>query len=182
MANVSRYKYGDTKPVVASCQSATDIEIGDLVFLEGVDGALKNLRPASQLDDLGSIAANQIYFKCRFLGHASQRHRTAAVADPDDVTDIRVNTAGVHEYICASTTWELGDLVAPAENAAGTALLDQTVIVVPRVSADADRRAIGRVAQREAVATTRVYIELSSEIMDGGVDAGTCSGSSSSGS
>lgn len=181
MSDNNRWRWGDTVPVVANCQGDTDIEIGDLVFLEGAEGGLKNLRPASMITDLGSLIANQIYFKCRFLGHASQAHRTNAAADPDDVQDVRVNTAAVHEYACASATWEIGDLVGVAENAAGTALLDQTVIAVPRNAVDADLRAIGRVAQREAVATTRVLIDLDSEIMAGGVDAGTCSGSSSSG-
>lgn len=179
MANKNRYKYGDTKPVVAMCREGTAIEIGDLVYLEGAPGGVRDLRPASAIPDQASLAANQIYFKCRFLGHASQQHR--ANHDPADLTDLRVNSAAVHEFACASATWEVGDLVAPAADAAGTGLLNQTVVIVPAASADADLRAIGRVARREPIANTRVYVDLDSEVMHGGVDGGTCSGSSSSG-
>lgn len=172
MANINRYKYGDTKPVVARCNEGTGIEIGDLCYLEGVQGGTKDLRPASAIPDQGSASANRVYFACRFLGHASQQHR--ANQDPADDRDLRVNTAGVHKYACASQVWEIGDRVGVSENAAGTALLDQTVVQV-----FADDEAIGRVARREATAKTEVYVELFSEVMAGGADGGSCSGSSS---
>lgn len=177
MANLNRYKHGDADPRVARCNETTEIEIGDLVMLEGQEASLKNLQPASMVpNDIGSTM--QSYFACRFLGHASQQHR--ASHDPADDVDIRVNTGGVHEYVCASRTWELGDLVAAAVNAAGTALLDQTVSYVPK-DAGGINRAIGVVAQREPIANTRVYIELMPRGVAEGIDDETCSGSSSSG-
>ena len=176
MAN-NRWKYGDTKPVVARCNLGTTIDIGDLVFLFGALSGLRDLRRASDIPDQGSLAANQHWFKCRFLGHASERHRPHH--DPLDNPDLRVNSAGVHEYDCASSTWEIGDYVGVAENAAGDRLLDQTVIRVPNEATNANERIIGVVARREPVARTRVFIQLISEVLAGGIEGGVCSGSSS---
>jgi len=179
MANKNRWKYGDTKPVIAVCNEGQAIEIGDLCYMEGAHpeqaaATLGDARPASGIPWQGSLAETRRYFACRFLGHASQQHR--ANHDPADDTELRFNTAGVHEYVCSSQQWEIGDLVAPAVDAAGTGLQDQAVCRVT-----SDDQAIGRVAKREAVANTRVYVELVSEVMHGGVDGETCSGSSSSG-
>jgi hypothetical protein len=177
MANINRYKYGDADPRVARANVGTTIEIGDLVMLEGAEGGLKNLQPASMVpNDIPTTM--QSYCACRFLGHASQQHRPSH--DPLDDPDIRVNSGGVHEYSCASRTWEVGDLVAAAVNAAGTALLNQTVSYVPK-DAGGLIRAIGVVAQREPVANTRVYVELMPRAAAEGISDETCSGSSSSG-
>ena len=177
--NINRWKYGDCFPVVMPCNEGTEIEIGDLCYVEGAHPeqaacALGDARPASAIPWQGSLAETRRYFACRFLGHASQQHR--ANHDPADDTDLRFNAKGVHEYACSSQQWEIGDLVAPAVDAAGTGLQDQVVCRVTE-----DDQAIGRVARREPVANTRVYIELTSEIMFGGITGETCSGSSSSG-
>ena len=79
MANVARYMKGETNPVECNVRAASDIEIGDLLFMEREDGFA---RPASEVADLGSLTANQQYFAFRFLGVAAQRHR--ASHDPAD--------------------------------------------------------------------------------------------------
>ena len=54
MANTMRWRYGDTSPVMLAVDSATVIEIGDLLWLD-VDDA----KPASAQGDQGSEGANQ---------------------------------------------------------------------------------------------------------------------------
>lgn len=178
MANKNRWKYGDAKPVVAVTGHAVSIEIGDLVYQEEVSG-LFNIEPASAAPKEGNLAQQQEYFCCRFLGHSSQQFR--ADHDPADLCELRVNTRGVHEYDCVALprALPLGTFFGPAAAGAMPAagLLDQTVVEVAE-----ERRAVGRLARRAAAGDTTVYIEIFSEVMDGGLEDGTCSGSSSSGS
>ncbi len=153
MTDRMRWRYGDTNPVVAAVDSATEIEIGDLVLLDTDDA-----KPASWQADQGSESANQVLFAQKFLGVAMQRSR------PGDTDPIRVATTGVFEFDCPSDTFELGDLVGGDENAGGTALLDQQVSKVTQT-----QNAIGRVARRSPTATTTVLVDIRSTVMTGGV-------------
>jgi hypothetical protein len=160
MSDKMRWRYGDTNPVVAAVDSATEIEIGDLVYLDTDDA-----KPASSQADQGSEAANQELFADRFLGVAMQRSRSGD-ADP-----IRVATTGVFEFDCPSGTFELGSLIGADENAAGNALLDQQVAPVAQ-----SRYAVGRVARRAPSAATAVLVDLRSTVMTGGVEGSSPSG------
>jgi hypothetical protein len=156
MADKFRYKYGDTKPVVAAVDSATVIEIGDLLWQDTDDA-----KPASDQADQGSEEANQDEFHDNFLGVAAQRSRAG------DTDNIRVDTAGVFDYVCRSSTYELGDLIGASEAASGIVLEDQQVESTAQAG-----RSIGRVRRREAAAVTTVRIEIVSTIIHGGVQAG----------
>ena len=153
MSDKMRWRYGDTNPVVAAVDSATVIEIGDLLWQDTDDA-----KPASSLADQGSETDNQAAFTAAFLGVAMQRSRSG------DTAPIRVATTGVFEFDCPSGTFELGDLIGADENAAGDALLDQQVDAV----ADA-QYAVGRVAKREASAATSVLVDVRSTVMTGGL-------------
>jgi hypothetical protein len=159
MSDKMRWRYGDTNPVVAAVNSETVIEIGDLV-VQDVDDA----KPAAVLADQGSEVANQAALVNAFLGVAMQRSRAGETAP------IRVATTGVFEFDCPSGTFELGDMVGADENAAGTALLNQTVA---KVTASAG--AIGRVAKRVSPAGTTVLVNILSTVMTGGVKGTTAS-------
>ena len=100
MSDKMRWRYGDTNPVVAAVDSATVIEIGDLVYQDSDDA-----KPASSQADQGSETANQELFADNFLGVAMQRSRAG------DTVPIRVATTGVFEFDCPSGTFELGDLL-----------------------------------------------------------------------
>jgi hypothetical protein len=160
MSDKMRWRYGDTNPVVAGVDSATVIEIGDLVWLDTDDA-----KPASAQTDQGSETANQERFADKFLGVAMQRSRSG------ESSPIRVATTGVFELDCPSGTFELGDLVGADENAAGNALLNQQVAKVT-----ASRYAIARVAKREASAGTSVLVDVRSSVMTGGVEGSSPSG------
>lgn len=165
MTNTFRYRRGDTQPIFLAPASATVIEIGDLVYL---DPGTSKPKPASAMIDQGSEALNQDAFQQYFLGVAEQQSRSG------DAAKIRIATAGEFEFDCASATFNLGDLVGADENGDGNALLDQTVVGVT-----AETKAIGRAAQAEASATTKVLVRIASTIMQGGVqaqEAGSSSG------
>ena len=152
MADVMRWRYGDTNPVVFEVDSSTVIEIGDLVYL-----ATDDVRPAADLADAGTEALNQEGFHDAFAGVAMQRSRDG------DTDPIRVATTGVFDFDCPSGTFEVGALVGADEAASGTALLPQTVDGVAT-----ENLAIGRVAKRLNPADTHVLVSIVSTVMFGG--------------
>jgi hypothetical protein len=155
MANTMRWRYGDTNPVMMAVDSGTVIEIGDLLW-QVVDDA----RPASSQSDQGTESANQQLFHDAFVGVAMQASASGSTQP------IRVATTGVFEFDCLSTTLEIGDLLGPDENAAGTALLNQTVAKVTNANA-----AIGRCAKRLNPAGTRALVDVVSSVVKGGTQA-----------
>lgn len=166
MSDKMRWRYGDTNPVVAAVDSASVIEIGDLLYLDTDDA-----KPASAMSDLGTDAQNQEGFCNKFLGVAMQRSKSG------ETTPIRVATKGVFEFDCPSGTFEIGDYVAPDGNADASALLDQQVEKVGVFDAGAivAKRAIGKVAKRVSAAATTVLVDIRSTVMYGGVEAGSYS-------
>lgn len=155
MANTMRWRYGDTCPIMLPVDSATVIEIGDMVLLDTDDA-----KPASSQVDQGTELANQQLFHDNFAGVAMQASRAG------DIQPIRVATTGVFEIDCVSTTLEVGDLLGSDENVAGVALLNQTVAKVTNANA-----AIGRCAKRLNPAGTRVLVDVVSSTLKGGTQA-----------
>lgn len=154
MSDKMRWRYGDTNPVVAAVDAATVIEIGDLVWQDTDDA-----KPASGFTWTTNLVTTQDGLADKFLGVAMQRSRAGEAAP------IRVATTGVFEFDCASAAFELGDMVGPAGNAAGSALLSQQVAKVA-----ASHSAIGRLARRQAAATTSILVDVRSTVMTGGVE------------
>jgi hypothetical protein len=150
-----RWRYGDTCPVLLPVDSATVIEIGDMVYLD-VDDA----KPASAQADQGTESSNQLLIHDFFAGVAMQASRAG------DTQPIRVATTGVFEFDCPSGTAEVGDLFCADENVAGNALLNQTVAKVATATA-----AIGRCAKRVNPAGTRVLVDIVSAVVKGGPQA-----------
>jgi len=154
-----RWQYGDTNPVIAAVEEATQIKIGDLLYQE-VDDA----RPASASAQahLGGEEANQTAFARKFLGVAMQRSRDGETAP------VCVATTGVFEFDCPVGTFELGELVgvdvAVRTGGPGWVLFSQQVTKVA-----ARHCAIGRVARREPARTTSVLVDVRSTVMTGGV-------------
>jgi hypothetical protein len=93
MANVMRHRYGAKNPVLAEVESATVIEIGDLVCLKAKYAVNANAAWASAA--VASAADN-------FLGVAMQASATG------ETTPIRVATSGTFEYPCDSASVYLG--------------------------------------------------------------------------
>lgn len=152
MANTMRWRYGETNPVVLAVDSATVIEIGDLIYLSSGEA-----KPAGDQADQSSEAANQEAFHDAFAGVALQQSRAG------DSTPIRVATTGVFEFVCVSDTFEVGELIGVDEAASGTALESQVVASVSTANL-----AIGRCAKRVPAADTRVLVDIVSTILYGG--------------
>jgi len=146
MADKMRWRYGDTKPVVAAVDAETVIELGDLLW-QDVDDA----KPASRLRERTSREV-QAAFAASFLGVAMQRSR-AGQPDP-----IRVAATGVFEFDCDYCRVELGQLFGLAHEGS------QQVTWVEELE-----RAIGRAAWREPEETGSVLIDIRSTVMTGGI-------------
>lgn len=152
MANVMRWRYGDTNPVMLPVASATVIEIGDLVYQSS-----GNALPASELADAGTEAGNQEAFHDAFIGVAMQAS-AGGMTNP-----VRIATSGVFEFDCLSTTAEVGDLIGVDEDGTGVELTTQVVAKVATANL-----AIGRSAKRVNPAATRLLVEIVSTVMRGG--------------
>lgn len=155
MADVMRWRYGDTSPVVIPVDSATVIEIGDLVYLDTDDA-----KPASSQADQGTEVANQELFHDNFAGVAMQRSRGG------DAKSIRVATRGVFEFDCPSGTFEVGDLVGVDEATSGTQLENQQVDSVATANLG-----VGRVAKRLNPAGTSLLVDVVGTVSHGGPQA-----------
>ena len=155
MSDTMRWRYGDTSPVVLPVDSATVIEIGDLIYLETDDA-----RPASAQVDQLTEAANQELFHDKFAGIAMQRSPSG------DTTPIRVAATGVFEFDCLSASFEVGSLVGVDEASSGTQLEDQVVAAVATPNL-----AVGRVVKRLNPAGTRVLVDVVSTVVYGGPQA-----------
>jgi hypothetical protein len=149
MADTFRYRYGAVNPIQCAVDSATVIEIGDLVYLD-----VNDAKPASSQADGGTEPINQRAFAAKFLGVAMQRSRSG------DTDAIRVATTGVFQFDSASATYEVGSLIGVDEASGGTALEDQKLAAV----AAADL-AIGVVEKAEASATTILLVRLESTLI-----------------
>lgn len=162
MADVMRWRFGETNPVVAPADAAEGIEIGDLVLFDG--GTAK---PASSVNDIGgagpaNLAAAQEVFHDQFLGVAMQR---SAVGEG---REIRVATSGVFELACTAATFELGDRVGADVDGGGTALASQAAA---GTSEGAPERSIGRAARRTGGPANSVLVDLRSTVMRDGPQA-----------
>ncbi|HEY1598330.1 MAG TPA: hypothetical protein VGG64_01920 [Pirellulales bacterium] len=152
MADVMRWRYGETSPVILPVQSGTVIEIGDLLYW-----STDHVLPAVAQADQGTKAGNQQLFHNNFAGVAMQQSRSG------DTNPIRVATTAVFAYDCSSATFEVGTLVGADENSGGTALQNQVVAAV-----GAENLAVGRCAKRLNPAGTCVMVEIVSTISHGG--------------
>lgn len=157
MSDRFRWRYGETKPVVAAVAANTVIETGDLVYLDS--GAVK---PASGQANQSSKSANQTLFAGKFLGVAMQSSPNG------QSTPIRVATTGVFELDCTANTFELGNYVGIETKTGG--LENQKVDKTTAVNA-----ALGRVVRREPSSTTTVLVDIVSTVMAGGINGTTAS-------
>jgi hypothetical protein len=155
MADVMRWRYGETSPVMLPVQAGTVIEIGDLVYLS-TDHALSAAAQANQ----GTKAANQQLFHNNFAGVAMQQSRNG------DTDPIRVATTGVFSFDCASATFEIGALIGAEQPTSGTVLANQIVATV-----GAENLSVGRCAKRVNPAGTCVLVEIVGTVSHGGPQA-----------
>ena len=146
MSDVFRHRKEFQRPRFYPVVTADNVEVGDLMYWDSTEEAA---RPVSYLTYGDSLGETQKNVAPLFLGMSEDRSRV------DDDEDIEVQASGIKEYVCASTTWKVGDLVGIDDNAGGTALTDQQVINVTNPD-----KAIGVVAKRVSSADTTVQLEI----------------------
>jgi len=156
MANVMRWRYGDTNPVMVAVDAATVIEIGDLVVMETDD-----VRPASSVTYGASLAEAQENAHDKFIGVAMQ------ASPAGQAGEVRVATTGVFAFDQAAATVQVGARMGVDDNAAGDTLLNQQVIAVAEANPE---RAVGRCA-RLANSATSVLVAINSTVMHDGPQA-----------
>ncbi|MCD6451246.1 MAG: hypothetical protein J7L64_02605 [Acidobacteria bacterium] len=146
MSNVMRHRYGYENPRLFAVDSATVIEIGDLLWLDTDD-----VKPAADLPWNTDLATTQADFSAKFAGVAME-------ASPAGHSgEIRVATTGVFEFDCDSATFEVGDMVSCAKGS-GDFLENQKVVAV-------SAHPIGKVARREPVAGSKVLVEIRASVV-----------------
>ncbi|HZZ74192.1 MAG TPA: hypothetical protein VFE24_18295 [Pirellulales bacterium] len=155
MADLMRWRYGETNPVILPVDGSTAIAIGDLLYW-----STNQVLPAAASGNHTNEAGNQAYLHAHFAGVAMQRSRVG------DTQPIRVATTGVFEFDSPSATYEVGDLIGGCNAASGTALENQKVKGVGAVAS-----AIGRCAKRVAAADTRVLVDVVASLSQGGPQA-----------
>ena len=143
MSDNQRHRREEAKPRYYAVDSAVSVEIGDMCWLNTDD-----IRPASSFSWSVDLATTQRAFALLFQGMSAGRSKIGETAD------IGVDWSGVKEFTCASTTWEIGDMIAPAK-ASGNALENQKVAKVTDPTL-----AIGVVTKRYAANTTTVQVEI----------------------
>lgn len=151
----ARWLYDDNHPVIAPVATAQAVTVGDLI---GTDSAGTSYRAEDQTWDT-SLAVTQAAFVAAFLGVSGQTKAANAVRPYGNSADntLRVDTAGVFEFDCASATFKINAAVGPAK-AAGNALLSQTVVGV-----GSDTLAIGHVVEA-GTSLTRVKVRIKSTL------------------
>ena len=155
MPNTMRWRYGETNPVMLPVLAGQVVEIGDLLYLDG-----DNVKSAVNIPDQGTEATNQEFLHHNFVGIAMQSTSGLAAGS------MRVATTGVFEMNCNAATFEVGDLLAGQENAAGDGLEAQLV-----VSTNVEYMAIGRCVKPVPVAAGKVLMSMVSTIVHGGPQA-----------
>lgn len=164
MASAQRHRYGDPKVETMPCDSATTIEIGDLMWF---DASANEARPAVEYTGSADLATTQTAFKKVFCGVA----RSAKRAADTHILTVQVQTSGIFEFPCASAAFDVGTFLAPAATAIVDYSLPGTLSNQKLVACATAIIGIGKPARQYTSAVTSLYARLESTIHDvsGGV-------------
>ncbi len=145
---VLRHRYGPQFVVRAAVDSATEIQAGDLLYLDTDD-----VKPASSETWSTDLATTQANFTNHFMGIAQADHQAGSGAVADFPVDISPHS--VYELDCDSELHELGDTLGAAK-ATGNALL--AAKAKKAVAASSCLRCV----RRDVEAKDRVYVRMQS--------------------
>lgn len=146
-----QYQYGDTNPVVAPIGDLQEVNIGDIVGLDGT-GLAYRAEDETWDTDYNTTVGN---FILNYLGLSGQLKESGKsyVYGNSEPNVFRVDTSAVFEFPCAAHSYKIGDFVGPAQGS-GNFLVSQAVAP----AADA-AHAIGIVTQA-TVLGTKVLVRL----------------------
>lgn len=144
MTDTLRLLRGNAKIITLPKLVADQIEIGDLLWWDAVNGRVRNAETVP-IPDEGDYSDQKTAFAGAFVGVALSKHEAGMPGD------VLVATGGDFMFDCPDEmAYEVGDTVAVGT---GTVMQDQTVF---KSSTDA----IGRVLQPKPAAETRVEIRI----------------------
>ncbi len=114
-----RHRYGQQSTIRGAVDSATEIVMGDLVYLDTDD-----IKPAGSETWVTDLATTQGNFVNHFLGIALADHPAGSGIILDFPVDI--SPMSIYEMDCSEETHEIGDLLTPIK-ATGNALVANTI-------------------------------------------------------
>lgn len=141
-----RFRSGQVELHRLRVDSATGIEAGDLVYLDGDD-----VKPASAFAWDTNLATTQGAFAAVFLGIAQQSSRAGETAD----ISVDLSPLSVYEFDVDPSTFEVGNLLGPDN--ASDALVDQQLMKVGTAAA-----AIARAAEYRATTSATLRVQFAS--------------------
>ncbi|VTS03312.1 hypothetical protein [Tuwongella immobilis] len=116
-----RHVLTDHRTIGIPFPASTLVAIGDLMWFNA-----GSAEKASNRVDRGSLIANQADFRQVFLGVAADQR----LISENTVSDRVIVVDGIFDADCATTSWEVGDLVGIDRNASTPANSDQQVAKV----------------------------------------------------
>jgi len=146
MSNRLRFRSGQVELHRLRVDSGTVLEAGDLVYLDTDD-----VKPASDLAFDTNIATTRGNFAAVFLGVCHQPSGDGETAD----VSIDLSPLSVYEFVCDSSTFEVGDLLAPDGDSDG---LESQILAKVNTAAEA----IARAAEYKAAAATMLRVQFAS--------------------
>lgn len=144
-----RHRYGQQMIVRVAVDSATEIEAGDLLFLDTDDA-----KPASSETWNTDLATTAAAFNNHFLGIAQADHAAGSGASLDFPVDI--SPFAVYEMDCDDEAHEIGDMLTVVK-ATGNALLDAKLKKTTTAAVGC-----GRCVRRDPTSKTRVMARFQS--------------------
>lgn len=141
-----RHRYGQQMIVRVVVDSATEIEAGDLLFLDTDDA-----KPAAAEPWDTNVTATRINFRRHFLGIAQADHLAGSGVVLDFPVDI--SPLSVYEMNCEEEHHEIGDPLTVA----ATAALSSKLLVKTN-----SRLSIARCVRRDPTAKSRVMVRFQS--------------------
>lgn len=150
MANKFRYLRGDTRAIRLPAYATDAIEIGDLLWWDAANNAVRHASAISGAD----YAAKATAFAAAFIGVASQAKAAGATGN------IAVWTAGDFQFDAPSGTGTDYDPTTLLAIGDGTDVLDQTVVKTTNVT-DAIARVIAPKTTSAAVVEARLLSRTS---------------------
>jgi hypothetical protein len=153
MGNNATRMYGVDEPIDVAVDSATVIEVGDMVYLDTDDA--KPASTAALWNTSETLTAQAL--KDSFLGIAMD----ASAAGETDT--IRVSRSGVHRMTCASAAYEIGATVGGDQDGASLFLHAQQVKATAAAT-----ETIGIVQQStNGASVTKILVRIFSQTLDG---------------
>jgi hypothetical protein len=146
MSNKLRFRSGQVELHRVRVDSATVIEAGDLVWLDGDDA-----KPASAFPWTTDLATTQGNFAAAFLGVA---HQSSAAGETADIS-VDLSPFSVYEFDVDSATYEVGSLLGPDN--VSNALANQRLTPVANGTL-----AIARAAEYKPAASSLLRVQFAS--------------------